>query len=298
MQVEKKPSSGQLGSIDTKRAKVEPTPKKEDIGSGIKQKTSEILDPLPSPLQLRFVGFCGVDESFADPDLKHHDWPSFIEWGVLFREEKEGTQRFPKRDWIEKFVVGKPHLAAHLCSSRCEALLNGNFTFVRELHEKLGFGRFQINATMANGVNSATLGKAQVENIAKIARELTNAEFIIQRNDETKPLWEGMEELGEQSPRNVSYLFDASVGRGVVVDDFPPPKYEWARYGYAGGIKPENVQHVVRKVAAKVPPGVQVWIDMESGIREMDDKFSVERAWRVCEALDELHVGSILAFKN
>jgi len=246
-----------------------------------------------SPLKLRFVGFCGVDESFTDEQIDGRDWPEYIEWGVLFREEKEGSLRFPKRDWVKKFVAKESkvkHLAAHLCSTRCEQVLRGDLSFVKELHQELGFNRFQINATKGNGVDSERLGDEQVRNIVKLAKAFPDAEFIIQRNEETKPLWHGLEvTIGETCPRNISYLFDASVGRGLVVADFPRPKFQWAKYGYAGGIKPENVAEVVRNVALHVPESDEAWIDMESGIRIKEtDVFSAERAWEVCETIELL----------
>ena len=42
-------------------------------------------------------------------------------------------------------------LAGHLCASRCQEVLDGNFPFVKSL-AALGFGRVQINATAANNV--------------------------------------------------------------------------------------------------------------------------------------------------
>jgi phosphoribosylanthranilate isomerase len=270
----------------------------------MEEKRPKISGDIVPILNLRFVGFCGVDETFSledDQDGKH-DWPKFIEWGVLFRPEKEGAPRFPRREWVEQFVQSRKalNLAGHLCSSRCEQVLNeGDFTFVKDLHENLGFNRFQLNATKANGVQSELLGEKQVQNLIKIANEIPTAEFIIQRNEETRPLWMGMEKLEGNPPENISYLFDASVGRGVVVDKFERPKLESAKYGYAGGIKPENVETVVRNIAPNVPASTRVWIDMESGLRiPSNDYFSADRAWKVCEIIEDLKSKCVIAFEG
>ena len=40
-------------------------------------------------------------------------------------------------------------LAAHLCSSRCQEVIEGKIDFLTEL-KGMGFGRVQINATAGN----------------------------------------------------------------------------------------------------------------------------------------------------
>ena len=72
------------------------------------------------------MGFCGVDDS-VDPELLqllsvHYPW---IEWGVLFRPDMEGTPRYATEDWVKKLISVNTesgnlmHLAGHLCGSRC-----------------------------------------------------------------------------------------------------------------------------------------------------------------------------------
>ena len=45
-----------------------------------------------SSLGLRLMGFCGVDDSISAEHLQmisiHYPW---VEWGILFRPDKEGT---------------------------------------------------------------------------------------------------------------------------------------------------------------------------------------------------------------
>jgi hypothetical protein len=47
-------------------------------------------------LNLRYMGFCGVDDSVVNPELLHlislhYPW---VEWGILFRPDLEGTPRY------------------------------------------------------------------------------------------------------------------------------------------------------------------------------------------------------------
>jgi hypothetical protein len=49
------------------------------------------------------MGFCGVDDSVSPEFLiflsKHHP---FIEWGVLFRQDLEGTPRYASSEWVKR----------------------------------------------------------------------------------------------------------------------------------------------------------------------------------------------------
>jgi phosphoribosylanthranilate isomerase len=52
------------------------------------------------------------------------------------------------------------------------------------------------------------------------------------------------------------------------------------RFGFAGGIGPDNVKRVIREISAKVD--APFWIDMESGVRT-DDRFDLNKVRRVLE---------------
>jgi len=254
----------------------------------------------PPTVLLRCVGLCGVDDACA-PELESVAWPSWVEFGVLFRAEKEGRPRFPRADSVRRLAGAARRmgcaLAAHLCSTRCEEVLHGKPDFVRELRE-LGFARVQVNATLANNVDSAALrGDVHWPNLRRVALAVPDVEFILQRNAETEPLWAAFEaeRARGEAPPNVSMLFDASVGRGVTVTEFPvPASPDTVRFGYAGGIRPENVESVLRGVAraldaAPARDRLAVWIDMESGVRDSEsDAFSLAKARAVVERVSAL----------
>ena len=93
-------------------------------------------------------------QTYSSPDhlqllSVHYSW---IEWGILFRPDLEGTPRYASAKWVQSLVeVNKAsgqimRLAAHLCQSRCQEVLEGNSAFISEL-KSMGFGRVQINAT-------------------------------------------------------------------------------------------------------------------------------------------------------
>jgi phosphoribosylanthranilate isomerase len=236
-------------------------------------------------MRLRYLGFCGVDDTVSADKL--HELSSkypFIEWGVLFRSDKQGTPRYASIDHIQHIVAAKHHdhsaglhLAAHLCGDYCEdILLHANCSKVSWL-VSLGFKRFQLNPTAANSVH---LNKANahiyVDNIRNMMLQFPAAEFIIQANEETAYIWEQL--ISDKVPSNLSVLFDASCGTGVELSSVRPPLPS-IPCGYAGGISTANIKkilHMLQEVVAETP----IWIDMESSLRKMNtaggDEFSLE----------------------
>ena len=170
----------------------------------------------------------------------------------------------------------KMHLAGHLCGDRCKEVLVGDVEFVKTL-AKLGFERVQVNATKANGVDSSRLSEMASTFEASI-RAVPEIEWIIQMNTETKNLWQPLLNLSKHPP-NMSLLYDASCGMGVLAKSFDPP-HSSVPCGYAGGIGPDNVVNVLTRLS-KVTKTVKVWIDMESSLREKRDgvdSFSITKS--------------------
>ena len=238
-------------------------------------------------VRLRALGFCGADDSVDPEELLEisRTFPS-VEWGVLFRPDKEGTPRYASSDWVfnrlaivQRIALREGiefHLAAHLCGSRVVDVLNGDASFVKKLRDEVGFKRFQVNATAANGVDTSRLPDF-VSGLRASMNAVHDVEWIVQRNEETRPLWEGL--IGETSdsgtcekpPENMSVLFDASMGLGVAIREFPePPSPNEVPKGcgYAGGIGPQNVREVLTAVTGAAR-GMPTWIDMESSLRTM-----------------------------
>uniref|UniRef100_A0A7S1C4P6 Uncharacterized protein n=1 Tax=Bicosoecida sp. CB-2014 TaxID=1486930 RepID=A0A7S1C4P6_9STRA len=231
---------------------------------------------------LRALGFCGADDSTDVGTLValSREYPH-VEWGVLFRPDKEGTPRYASPAWVAALAAandaaGRPcQLAGHLCGERVNEVLRGDASFVRSV-AKLGFGRVQVNATAINGVDTTDL-RGKAAQLRACMRAVPEVEWIVQRNEETRPLWEA---LSEDAPDNMSMLFDASCGTGVYNfgDGLPAPHGTIAT-GYAGGIGPHNVAQTLGGVAAAMG-GRHAWIDMESSLRgelEGRDVFSIDR---------------------
>jgi hypothetical protein len=252
---------------------------------------------------LRKLGFCGADES-ANPLLMGlicQSYP-FVEFGVLFRPDMEGKPRYPAEEWVNKLAAvarasrGKMGLAAHLCGQRCQEILDAepDDTFVSTLFDR-GFRRVQINATAQNRVSLSREGMdVHVRSLASVMLKHPELEFIIQRNGETKPLYEGLLEsphCGQAGllPANVTMLVDESKGTGIRGKHWPSPPQEYD-IGYAGGIGPLNLHSILKEVLLAAN-GRNIWVDMETSLRSMKngtDVFDLEKCYEcigiVCES--------------
>lgn len=275
-------------------------------------------DEIPS-VSLSALGFCGADDS-VHPDhlaILSHAFPK-VEFGVLFRPDKEGTPRYASAAWIAKLgetarrvslrndgvtlADNGMKLAAHLCGSRVDDLLNGNgHEFLTHLAQ-LGFWRVQINATAVNGVDTSRLAHAEsMHNLWREIQAFPNLEFILQKNEETKPLWQGVEQmLQDQRLPNVAVLLDESKGTGVLSTSWPLPS-ALCPTGYAGGIGPDNVATVARDIIKRMEQqpatarhgetknfGNAFWIDMESSLRSQKngkDVFDLDKCYQVIETV-------------
>ena len=247
---------------------------------------------------LRALGFCGVDDSVSPRFLGavSHLYPK-VEFGVLFRHDKEGQPRYASPEWVQKLSSvaaksnGKMKLAAHLCGSRVNEVLDGNDSFLSTL-PTLGFQRVQINATAVNGVDVSRLGD-MVDSFLSVVARHPELEFILQKNDETSPLWQKIlstdnDDLAGKSgyiPSNMSMLVDESKGTGISPSSWPSPPDEY-NIGYAGGIGPKNIDQVLAEIG-EVAKGREVWIDMESSLRSIKDSkdvFDLDKCYSVIES--------------
>ena len=298
---------------------------------------------------LKAVGLCGVDNSIHPNQLIMYSiFYPFIEFGILFRPDKEGQPRYPTMDWVIKLSVAVQNynhnnritnmkLAAHLCERRVDEVLKyGDDTFIKQLIE-WGFQRVQINATAVNGVDTSIFDNDTssssssdhssssvdfVTNFLSVVSNNTNIEFIIQKNNETQPLWEGIiDKLNDNSSattyNNISFLLDESKGTGVLPINGCWPSIPKSlqnlkstcdiNIGYAGGIGPLNVKDVLENITESkqsnnnngneyennndTDTDTIFWIDMESKLRSIKndkDVFDLDKCYQVIDSVCEI----------
>jgi hypothetical protein len=207
----------------------------------------------------RFVTFTGVDEHTPIEGMAALSKRYPIEWGVLFSPSRQGSGRYPPLNFVGRLIHSGHlmRLSAHLCGGHSRDVIQR--------------GASDVDGFVADGFERAQINSADTSIDAH--RVLAWADQV-----EVMPI---LQCRGDGFPvaTNVRWLFDESGGRGIAPTRWPQG-HATATCGYAGGITPENVKDAVAAM-----PAVDFWIDMESGVRDEADRFSLERCLAVCEAL-------------
>lgn len=213
------------------------------------------------------VTITGADDDSNVSDLiaLSRDFP-FVEWGVLFSSKRSGSPRYPSGDWIHRLQEARRSaghvvaLSAHFCGLVARETLRGDDRWVTSTLLD-GFDRIQLNGYEARGTPPALSWFG---------------EWILQvrREDQLQDAAYDAARLGRGSA-----LFDPSGGRGIETFRWPRPPLGLS-LGYAGGIKPSTVDEVLSEIGIVHEP---FWIDMESGVRDSADRFSMPMVREVLE---------------
>jgi hypothetical protein len=214
------------------------------------------MSALPS-----FITFTGVDDNTDPADLVRlaDDYP--VEFGLLFSPKRQGIEpRYPKLQTIEWFVDELPlRWAAHMCGTAAAAVMQHGRTQYDAVMPS--FGRAQINTNDPRALlDPSRLAWWALQHNMRAIVQCRGAFPLIFATD---------------------VLFDASGGRGIVPSDWPTA-VRTTFCGYAGGLRPDNVAEAVAVIGRRAD---HYWIDMESGVRDADDRFSIARCREVCEAV-------------
>jgi len=210
-----------------------------------------------------FITFTGVDDH-TDVDAMAELAARYpIEWGVLFSPKRQGKEehpRYPSLEFLKKLThLGRGlRLSAHLCGGDARQVIElGRSQYDEPIREH--FDRVQSN----------TVDYVNPKDLAAWAQGL-QVHAILQCRD--------------VFPNNddVSWLYDASGGRGISPAIWPASLGGSWLIGYAGGLNPGNVAAAVAQIQTQAS---NYWIDLETGARDEDDRFSIEKCRAVCEAV-------------
>lgn len=232
---------------------------------------------------IKYVTLTGADDSIAPSDLipLTEKYP-FVEWGILFSQNKSGVERYPSLYWVDSLVdsvaaTHKINLAAHLCGKWADDALKGEITFLRDDRYRRAFQRIQLN-----------LGKDRLKT-AIGSEDLRRAKEVVKQ----QVMLGGNYGVVRPDPdyfirARVSPLFDASGGRGILTLNWPKPlEYSQCKLfcGYAGGLGPDNIADELKRIEEVVGDG-HIWIDMESRLRT-GEKFDLEKCERVLQVAQQ-----------
>ena len=233
-----------------------------------------------------------------------------MEFGVLHSEKQAGKGRYPKQETISKFLLERLHneavkLSAHLCGSICRDFFKTPNRDWRILSE---FDRIQLNRNFAKDpLNSSESWDRVHENAMTAFRPNCTGKVILQLNpNNIGAICDLLTNPNNRITRHLNLLYDHSGGRGKVLDVGRNLKLGFDQTiantyaaetipGYAGGITVKNVKPMVTNLDMlyRFQKRNQFSIDMESGLRDDDDRFSVDLACQVvrtcADAMEELY---------
>lgn len=206
-------------------------------------------------MRISRVTLTGADDSVKPEQLVDitKEFP-FVEWGILFSPQRQGTHRYPSKSWVREFISKGLPCAAHLCGLAVDEFVNA------PRDEYSAFGRVQLNFSLSHKVYllpwlSGVVGREKrpiIFQANKTNRALLTFDFI----------------------REV--LFDGSGGRGRLPSEWPvsdPTRV----CGYAGGLGPDNLAEQLPRIASAAGDE-EVWIDMEGKLRSDQDRFDLDKA--------------------
>jgi len=234
-------------------------------------------------MKLFHVTITGADDSVAPEQLLDlsREYP-FVEWGILFKDGRAGTPRYPTQKWIDELIAVQDstldmNLSAHLCGQFAADLLNKQSLTISPL-----FKRVQINC-VAEDFHNADLDKL----VALRFLFGNKAEFIFQyrHTEEDKLRATDLHQYnpvgGAPNAGSFALLYDVSGGKGVLPNLWPDPPYGM-RFGYAGGLNPDNLHDKLNEIA-NAAGDQTVWVDMETGVRGSNDEFDLVKVRQCLE---------------
>ncbi len=211
------------------------------------------------------ITFTGIDKYTSISEMLRisDSWPT--EWAMLFsKAHQEVKNRYPHVVFVEEFIQYKDDLdfAAHLCGDYANQVLKSGWTEIDSLID--GVKRIQINTSKP------------------ITHEISDNIYIYSKRMGVDIILQCRQEFPTNFPE-FDWLFDTSGGRGKEPEAWAKPTLSWC--GFAGGINPDNVKEVVKTISSMSP--TYYWLDMETGVRDENDNFSLEKCEAVCKAAYE-----------
>lgn len=228
------------------------------------------------------ITFTGADDKVDPNELVRisKQYPEIaIEWGILFSISAAGKQRYPTSEWVSSLTGLSGNFAAHLCGQYVDDIgkIRGSedyerrTLFLENFENNEIFKRVQINSGMQPPKDFILMHYLRCLNHFGEERM-----FIVQSNGKAAGHTVMLASHGFGG--KVSTLYDCSGGKGIETE-FQEPVFN-SRWGFAGGISPENVVDKLVNISS-VYSG-EYWIDMESGVRT-NNNFDLNKVVSVIE---------------
>lgn len=191
------------------------------------------------------------------------------EWGILLSAKRMGTPRYPSAKWLCGLrglqLNEDVRFSAHLC---------GQIAREPEIASMMtALGRF--DRAQVNSYDSGWPDKWRGF-VPRLILQARGEEMLqIVANDAAQ--------IG------ADVLFDPSGGKGVMPFRWPRAP-AGVRTGFAGGITPDNVEDVISEIIRTGSfNNADFWIDMESGVRDAQDRFDWDKVARVLDTVKTIN---------
>lgn len=216
-------------------------------------------------MKINKVTITGADDKTKIEDLiKLSQRFPFVEWGILFSNGREGTQRYPSKQWIKEVVNYNMNLSAHFCGWWPRQVLEkANYELITSLK---GFDRVQLNYNFS---------RSRGWDLESLLSNQFDVNVILQYNGANEKII-----MNTDIPTNTHILYDASGGRGTEIQNINPPVKNLYT-GYAGGLNPDNIDNICQLITNHSDSST-VWIDLESGART-NNEFDLDKVEKILE---------------
>ncbi len=236
--------------------------------------------------KLTGITFTGVDE-WTDLDRLQEiqeKYP-YAEFGILLSKNwKENGNRYLNPSLWRSLSDYNLNLSLHLCGSVAREAYKGNWEPLTELLQQDGVLKYRVTRLFSRcQLNVA--GCSQKEYVFRdgVAPLHFKEVIIQQKSAEDCPLFKNAVKQNDvlSYANTIALLCDASGGRGVASEIviFANP-YNDYHVGYAGGFGEDNMVQKIEDIMACEDVG-EFWVDMESKVRDKDDKFDLDCIERI-----------------
>jgi hypothetical protein len=242
-------------------------------------------------MKLTKVTITGADHSIEPKELGplSKKYP-FVEWGILFSGARQGFSRYPHYPWVERFtqIYGNPehvdyfpiHVSLHLCGGWVRELISVGWSFFDYLPNMVKLAdRMQLNMTDETFM---TLDFADIKKkVAGCFYDEAKSLRVILQTKRAFQRFEWARTINKEGPFKFDMLYDVSGGKGKLPKSWCAPA-DGVFCGFAGGLGPDTLEEQLPKIAESVGDH-KCWIDMESRVRDEDDKFDLAKVEKCLE---------------
>lgn len=224
-------------------------------------------------MKINRVTITGADDSVNPQDLYQLslEFP-FVEWGLLFSQNKQGQPRYPDISTINRFCVFGIRLSAHFCGIYAKEILeNKKYSLLYNILPQ--FQRIQLNYNFKN------LSGFDLKSLNSHVGQFNATKIILQYNESNKPVLDELMNSPEGMTKNIHLLWDGSGGKGVQIQHILKSFNNYT--GYSGGINENNVEAICDQIK-RTHGNENVWIDIETGART-NDQFDLVKVRNILE---------------